>query len=82
MVSGRGVWVTAAAVIALTGAQAASASAAPPGFQGEEAAHRGKDTREGRKAPTPRQRELAGRSGLTARFNRNELGIDVIYETT
>jgi len=72
MVSGKRAWVAAAAVLALTGGFAASASAAPPEFQGEGSGHRGKDVRPGRKAPTPRQRDLAARNGLTVRFN--ELG--------
>ena len=71
MVNAARAWVAAIAGLALTGAFAASASAAPPGFQGEDRGHRGKDVRKGSKAPTPRQRELAARSGLTVRFNEH-----------
>jgi hypothetical protein len=42
-----------------------------PGFQGEARGHAHKDAREGRKAPTARQRTAAARGG-DARFN--ELG--------
>src|SRR5687768_17423697 len=70
MVNGRSAWVAAAAALVLTGVLAAGASAAPPGFQSEEQGHRGKDARQGSKAPTQRQRDLASRPGLTARFNK------------
>jgi extracellular elastinolytic metalloproteinase len=69
---GRRAWVTATAVLALIGALAASASAAPSRFQGEDGGPRGKDARQGRDAPTPGQRDAAAQSGLTVRFN--ELG--------
>ena len=69
MVRVRRASIAAVAVLALAGG-AATASAAQPGFQGEEKGHRSKDARQGTKAPTQRQRELASRAGLTARFNR------------
>ena len=70
MRSGRRARVAAIAALALTGALAAEASAAPPGFQAEEAGHRSKDARRGEKAPTQRQRDLADKGAITARFNR------------
>ena len=72
MLSGRRAWVAAAAVLALIGALAANASAAPSRFQGEDGDHRGKDVRQGRNAPTPGQRDEAAQGGLRVRFN--ELG--------
>src|SRR5919108_145463 len=70
MRSGRRARVAAIAALALTGALAEGASAAPPGFQAEEAGHRSKDARQGQTAPTQRQRDLAGKGGINARFNR------------
>ncbi|HET8953668.1 MAG TPA: M36 family metallopeptidase [Solirubrobacteraceae bacterium] len=57
------------AAIALPAAGAASASAQAPGFQGEARGHAHKDARDGRKAPTTRQRSAAARSGGDVRFN-------------
>jgi extracellular elastinolytic metalloproteinase len=71
-VSGRRAWVAAAAALALIGALAANASAAPSRFQGEDGGHRGKDARQGRNAPTLGQRDEAAQGGLRVRFN--ELG--------
>src|SRR5919108_2981440 len=70
MRSGRRARVAAIAALALTGGLAEGASAAPPGFQAEEAGHRSKDARQGQTAPTQRQRDLAGKGGINARFNR------------
>jgi extracellular elastinolytic metalloproteinase len=70
MVNGGRVWVAAAAVLALTGVPSVTASAAPR-FQGEDGGDRGKDVRQGRKAPTPQQRDAAAQSGLTVRFNEH-----------
>src|SRR5688500_8997515 len=42
---------------------------ADPSFQGEHGTLKAKDNRDGSRAPTARQRDLAARPGVTARFN-------------